>query len=203
VITGAAKVDILRRGDRIGQFLEDRTDTSCVYYGLTPDQLTQTSERKWQIWRVENVSGVVNTRFANRAKYDQVWDDRATLFPACVGTDPIWPEQPITGDVNAFFQGARTDATVEEISVSDAGWTLLTSLPNGQAVNIQNPDASGGDVKVNWISPSQPALPAGYVGMLLKENQERFYALSTGNVNIQIYAKAATGSRVLNVEQIG
>ncbi len=205
MITGAAKVDILRRAGPIGQFLEDRTDNTCVFYGVTPKQSTLTSEGKWQIWRIENVDGVLQTLFANDAKYNVVWDDRATYFPPCAGTEPVFPPSSIEGNVDVSFQGAQNDATITEITVSDAGWTLLTNLPLGQAVNIQNPIGSGGDVRVNWVSPSQPGplLPATTAGMLIREDQERFYALQTGSTTIQLYGRAVSGSRTLNVEQLG
>ena len=49
MITGAAKVDILRRGDPVQQIKEDLSDPTCVYIGLTPRMFTLEGEGKWQI----------------------------------------------------------------------------------------------------------------------------------------------------------
>lgn len=122
----------------------------------------------------------------------------------CVKVLPVEISDETT--IEAVFQGAKNDAKFAEVAVTENDWTLLTNLTLGQAVNIQNPEDSNGNVKLNWLSPSQPSLElVGYVGMLLKPDQERFYSLSTGNDNIQVYAKAEPGSGgvTLNVEQLG
>ncbi len=190
-ISGAAHVDIMRRSG-VGQFLEDRSDTSCVYYGVTPDQLTLTSENQWQIWRVENVSGVLHTTFANRAKYNQIWDDRAGLFPACVGTDPIWPEVPVTGTFTP--SGLNVAGLLTEVAIDAVAWTALpaTPLANRNAISIQN--QSGVEIKMQYA----PAT-VGYVGVKIAVDGERFYDITD---NIIVYAKAASGTPTILVEEI-
>lgn len=88
-IIGAARVDILRRGDPVQQIKEDTSDPTCVYVGLTPRMDTAVDDSKWQVRRVENKDGVVTTLFANDAKYNVRWDQRTMLFPACEGNQPI------------------------------------------------------------------------------------------------------------------
>lgn len=88
-ITGAARVDILRRSDPVQQIKEDTTDPTCIYIGLTPNMSTLESEGKWQIRRVENKDGVTTTLFANNAKYNARWDQRTMYFPACQGNRPV------------------------------------------------------------------------------------------------------------------
>jgi len=88
-ITGAAHVDILRRGDPVQQLKEDTSDVTCIYIGMTPKMATGINEPKWQIKRVENKDGVVTTLFANDAKYNAVWNLRASYFPPCEGNTPI------------------------------------------------------------------------------------------------------------------
>lgn len=88
-ITGAARVDILRRGDPVQQIKEDLSDPSCIYIGLTPKMSTGEGEGKWQIRRMENVDGVITTLFANDAKYNAAWSLRTSYFPACVGNQVV------------------------------------------------------------------------------------------------------------------
>ena len=89
MITGAAHVDILRRGDPVQHIKEDNSDVTCVYVGLTPRMNTGDGEGKWQIRRTENKDGVVTTLFANDAKYNCSWALRTSYFPPCEGNQPI------------------------------------------------------------------------------------------------------------------
>ena len=88
-VQGAARVDILRRGDPVQQIKEDLSDPTCIYIGLTPKMSTAEDECKWQIRRVENKDGVITTLFANDAKYNVRWDQRTMLFPACEGNATV------------------------------------------------------------------------------------------------------------------
>lgn len=89
MITGAAKVDILRRGDPVQQIKEDLSDPTCIYIGLTPSMRTGEGEGKWQIRRLENKDGVVTTLFANDAKYNCAWALRTSYFPPCEGNQIV------------------------------------------------------------------------------------------------------------------
>lgn len=193
-IVGAAKVDINRRVPGAAQYLEDRTDTACVYYGVTPFQDTLTSQPKWQIWRVENVNGVLHTRFANQAKYDQIWDDRATLFPACAGTDPIWPptEGTFTGEI--ITSGLTIAGLMTVVPLNAATWVALppASLPNRNTIAIQN--QSGIEIKYNYDN-TEP----GYVGTIIAPGGERFINITD---SIPVYAKASAGTPSIMVEEI-
>ena len=198
LLEGPNFVDINRRIAGAAQYLEDRTDDTCVYYGVTPDMLTATSEPQWQIWRVSNVAGVLHTEYANRAKYDQIWDDRATIFPPCAGTDPIWP--PV-GDITGDFSGEVTVSgltiagRMTVVSLPDGVWTLLpaVALPDRNALAIQN--QSGVQVKYNYDN-TEP----GYVGSIINPGSERFLNITE---SIPVYAKPAPGnSPSILVEEI-
>lgn len=89
MITGAAKVDILRRGDPVQQIKEDTSDPTCIYVGLTPSMRTGDGEGKWQIRRIENKDGVTTTLFANEAKYNCSWNLRTSYFPPGEGNQPV------------------------------------------------------------------------------------------------------------------
>lgn len=60
----------------------DIENSLTTYYGRTRDETALTSEAKWQIWRVTTNGQETTTLYANNGAFDQIWDDRATIFPA-------------------------------------------------------------------------------------------------------------------------
>lgn len=90
--------------------------------------------------------------------------------------------------------GLKNGGKVTEVSIDELGWTLLpaTALSNRNAMAIQN--YSGQDIKLNYNN-TEP----GYVGVILKDGNERFYDISD---NIQIWAKSSSSSCVIIVEEL-
>lgn len=65
------------------QILEDRAIPGCTYFGITPKFTTLTSEAQWQIQRTTFDGVNIKIEFADHGKYNNVWDDRSSYFPAC------------------------------------------------------------------------------------------------------------------------
>lgn len=106
---------------------EDHTDPNCVYYGRTEFWDTPTSDAKWQIWREVWDGTEVIIQYANSAKYNQIWDDRATIldteFGPCpaAGTPP--PGSVDTNVVNSFV--------VELFDTGPADTDKILNIPQG------------------------------------------------------------------------
>lgn len=133
MITGAAKVDILRRGDPVQQIKEDTSDPTCVYVGLTPSMRTGEGEGKWQIRRIENKDGVITTLFANDAKYNCAWSLRTSYFPACEGNQLV----PGAVDTNVV-----TTPTIHWMPFTVTGQEESYTLPAGTKRFLMENDGS-------------------------------------------------------------
>ena len=90
--------------------------------------------------------------------------------------------------------GLKNGGKVTEVTIDDTSWTALptSALSNRNAMAIQN--YSGQDVKLNYDNAI-----VGYVGVLLKDGNERFYDISD---SIIIYAKSSSSSCTLIVEEL-
>jgi hypothetical protein len=131
--------DVYRRTDAVMQVLEDRTTLGVLYIGITPLFSTLTSEAHWQIQRTTfDASGNMTTTFANDAKYNCVWDNKASYFPAPPGTGQAFPGEGAASDVaNTSCINAQFPVTVsQEAKVGVArmsGRKVLTLQPlNGK-----------------------------------------------------------------------
>jgi hypothetical protein len=139
--------DIYRRTDAVMQVLEDRTTLGVLYIGITPLFATLTSEAHWQIQRTTfDASGNMKTTFANDAKYNCVWDNKASYFPAPPGTGQAFPGEGSSDTLNSSYIMIQTSVTVsQEAKVGAsrlAGRKVLTIQPlNGKI----------------WYSPTNPA----------------------------------------------
>lgn len=90
--------------------------------------------------------------------------------------------------------GLHTAGKVTEISVSSAVWTALPAAPlvGRNAMGLQN--QSDIDIKINYDNAA-----VGYVGVIVPAGAERFWDVTD---EIVIYAKAASGSPVVVIEEI-
>jgi hypothetical protein len=94
-------------------------------------------------------------------------------------------------------QGLQVGGLYTEVTLNATTWTALpaTPLEGRNQLNIQN--TSGVDIKVNFDTFA--ALPVGYVGILIADGSERQYAIKD---SILIYAKAASGTPTIGVEEL-
>lgn len=90
--------------------------------------------------------------------------------------------------------GLRTAGRVTEVQLNASTWTALppSALSDRNAVSIQNPSAI--EIKVNYSDAV-----VGYVGMVIGAGGERFYDITD---DILIYAKSASGTPTVNVEEL-
>lgn len=201
---GRSQSDKQRRTDEVMYFVEDVAAGNIHYYGRTDTFAGLTSEAIWQIKRVYRSGDDIITTYANDGKYNCVWDDRATYFPAAVAGapylgnilldedgNPYSSSNPL--DVTANFSGLKTGGLVTEVTLSSVAWTALpaTALVNRNAMCIQN--ISAVEIKLNY------ATPGGYTGVVVPTGTERFYDITD---SIVIYARAQAGSPVIVVEEI-
>jgi hypothetical protein len=102
----------------------------------------------------------------------------------------------LLGDTISFsYSGLNIAGKVTEVVVNDTTWTALpaTALTARNAIRIQN--YSNVEVKTNYDSGV-----AGYVGMVIDANGG--HAAYDITPMIVIYAKAASGSVTLYVEEL-
>lgn len=188
---GAAHVELLRRTDPILYIIEDRwSDTSCIYIGKTPAFDTLTSQSKWQIQRVTFDGTKLVTQFGNNAKFNCIWDNRASYFGPSGGI-------PIPGDVvsgSFTLSGLNIAGKISEVTLDALSWTALPAVPlvNRNAMSIQNQSLI--EIKLNYDN-----LEPGYVGVKLGSNAERYYDIKD---SIVIYAKAQSGTPTILIEEI-
>ena len=58
------------------------------FRGLTIGAITDTNLAQWQISRTLVSGGTTQTEYSNSGAFDQIWDDRVSLFPAPVLSNP-------------------------------------------------------------------------------------------------------------------
>jgi hypothetical protein len=107
---------------------------------------------------------------------------------------------PVTGsNFSGTFSpsGLKNGGKYSEVVLSAVAWTPLpaTPLADRNAICIQN--ISPVDIKLNYDYTGP--LPAGYTGVLVPSGAERFYDITDA---IVIYAKAASGTPTIGVEEI-
>jgi len=83
------------RIDELKLIRTDRVSNQEVFIGRTVAQDVLTSEAKWQVQRITFQAGGDEVKeFAAKGGYNQIWDDRATLFP------PFTPGAGVVGAGN-------------------------------------------------------------------------------------------------------
>lgn len=63
-----------------GTIIEDKVNSYLTYYGSSFDSNASGADPIWQVKRIINQGNITRTDYANNGKFDQVWDDRASLF---------------------------------------------------------------------------------------------------------------------------
>lgn len=103
----------------------------------------------------------------------------------------------ITGSINAQPGGLTIGGLITEVALSSGSWTALppTPLAGRNQISIQN--ISGIEIKVNYNSFGP--LPGTYSGTTISSGSERHYLISD---SIQIYAKSASGTPTIQVEEL-
>jgi len=74
--------DVFVQGNIIYNEITDTVSSQKSFIGKTIGNITDTSLAQWQISQIVKVGSEVKTEYANNGAFDQIWDDRATLFPA-------------------------------------------------------------------------------------------------------------------------
>lgn len=190
--SGAAQVDIWRRGDENGQVLVDYVQPNLIYIGITPLQPTTGSETKWQIKRLSLVGTLKTVEYANHQKYNNIWNDRASLFPA----PPIVDNGEVLPEYLQAFPDARDEAVSQRyqlvINVNSTTWTELSAgFTNYNQLSVRN--KSGVDCVVNGDNTGP-----GIVGYPLDDLEELNYnEISTA---FKLYAKSTGVDVSLHVE---
>ena len=100
---------------------------------------------------------------------------------------------PFSTEGKTVTAGLTTKGLITIVPITSIGWTPLpaTALNNRNAISIQN--VSGTEIKVNFVNN------VGYVGIVIPDDGERFYNITD---DIVIYARAASGSPSITVEEI-
>lgn len=107
-------------------------------------------------------------------------------------------KNPVSDPVNVSgsfaFSGLNIAGRITQVSLNASTWTALpaTALANRNAMSIQN--ISGTEIKIQYDNAV-----VGYVGVTIKSGDERFYDITE---NVIIYAKSASGTPVVQVEEL-
>lgn len=90
--------------------------------------------------------------------------------------------------------GLTVGGRISIVSIDNTTWTALpaTALPNRNQLNIQN--ESGQNIKINYDN-----MTVGFVGVLIKNENERQYAIRD---SIVMYAKSETSACNITVEEL-
>jgi len=98
----------------------------------------------------------------------------------------------VTGTIRP--SGLNVGGRISEVTLNSSTWTALPATPlvNRNALAIQN--VSGIEIKINYDNAT-----VGYVGVVIADGSERAYDITD---DIVIYAKSASGTPTVNVEEI-
>jgi len=104
------------------------------------------------------------------------------------------PQIGVSGEVDANPQGLSTGGRITQVTLSAAAWTALPAVPlaDRNQINVQN--ESGTDIYIGHDN-TEP----GLIGMLVPDGGERQYRIKD---TVIIYAKAAAGAPVVEVEEL-
>jgi len=128
-------IDIYRRSDFVGKIKEDRSTQGCLIVGQTGIVEALDTDERWQIRRITLIGGVLTTEYANNAKYNLKWSDRASYFAPCP------PDlDPLPGDTNTNVVKAPPTVKWIEIAAPDTeqSYTLPTNSKRFQVLNYSN-----------------------------------------------------------------
>jgi len=74
--------------ESIAKIISEVKNSQITYIGKSFNTAALTSNASWQIQRQLTQSNTVTTEYANNGQYDQIWDDRESLFPTPVLSNP-------------------------------------------------------------------------------------------------------------------
>jgi len=105
------------RTDELKQIRTDRVSDQELFIGRAVAQDVITSEALWQIQRITNQSsGDEVKEFVAKGAYNQVWDDRATLFPGFTpGTGVVGGSVVFEPSAGPFTDRSGTATTVTSV----------------------------------------------------------------------------------------
>jgi len=115
-------------------------------------------------------------------------------FRECADDGGVVVATTLCGGVETRPSGLNIAGKITETTINSTSWSPLpaTTLTDRNAISIQN--VSGVEIKINYDNTV-----TGYVGMVIANNSERY--IDVGD-NIIIYAKSASGTPTLNIEEI-
>jgi hypothetical protein len=115
-------------------------------------------------------------------------------FTLCDENSQIARRVKICDPIDSRPSGLNIGGLVTVVALSAGSWTALppTALTDRNAIAIQN--QSEIEVKINYDDTE-----SGYVGIIIPPGGERFYDVGD---NIDIFAKAASGTPDIVVEEI-
>lgn len=173
--------------------------TNIRYTGRSSSLRGLDSEPIWQIMReYKNCStGITIETHANMGEFNCVWNDRTTYFPAAVGDNScgLTPTMSVTGELTP--SGLRNAGKHSFVTIDAVSWTKIPAIPlvDRNGMSIQN--ESGIDVRIRYL---EGIGDAAWRGSLIPGNGgDRFYNIKD---TIEIYAKAASGTPELIIEEI-
>ena len=128
------RVDNLVRTDLVTAIRRSCPQTNVEIIGVGISVSTLESEAKGQSRRGSTSLGVETTEFASLGKYNQVWDDRDSLF------SPVALDTANKADMQVEIVGGTIDAVIDsgtgpaspaniakttEVTINNTGWTAL------------------------------------------------------------------------------
>jgi len=113
-------------------------------------------------------------------------------FVECDGNVAV--RTTLCGSAQIRPSGLTTEGKITEVQISSTSWTVLpaTALTDRNEIGIQN--LSGIEIKLNFDNSV-----SGYVGVTVANGSERHYSITD---DILIYAKAASGTPTITVEEL-
>jgi len=178
------------RTDELKQIRIDRVSDQLMFIGRAVSQAALTSEAQWQIQRrsIQDLTPDEEVKeFAVKGAYNQIWDDRAALFP------PFTPGSDILGGVQIVTEsGFRNLFSVSTLPINSVTWTAIPNTVGRKTLGIQNPNNT--EVRVN------SATPAGFAGWEIAKQGELFLDVSD---LLTVNLRSAVGSPTVTIMELG
>lgn len=124
--------------------LVDAFSSSITYEGKTFDNDSPNEASSiWQIKRTEIALNLTTVKYANQGKYDQIWDDRQTIF-GDIGLT--------TNQFSTLFDGVDESMTTDSPGVSGTAAKTLSAWLKVSGTGNMNVLSYGSDTTSNLIS---------------------------------------------------
>ena len=120
--------------------IADQASSSTLFIGESKNQSTpDTANGEWRIRRVTKRGNEEITEWANEAAFDQVWDDRDTLFPTQVFGNVTSIESDGIND--RVFRGFNSELQFSRLTAfSMHAWVKFVGTPNNTNTIISHQD---------------------------------------------------------------